>query len=69
MNETMNVGLNPNERDLLLRGLRYVRSDIMLEMIDPTPDSRQERSEKLHAVETLVSQLNGTAQANATASV
>ena len=42
MNETMNVGLNPHERDLLLRGLRFVRSDIMLEMIDPTPDSKQE---------------------------
>ena len=69
MNETMNVGLNTNERDLLLRGLRFVRSDIMLEMIDPTPTSKQARSEKLHAVETLVSQLNGTAPANATASV
>jgi hypothetical protein len=65
----MNVGLNPNERDLLLRGLRFVRSDIMLEMIDPTATSKQERSERLDAVETLVSQLNGSAPANATASV
>jgi hypothetical protein len=65
----MNVGLNPNERDLLLRGLRFVRSDIMMEMIDPTPDTKQERSERLHAVETLVSQLNGTAPANAIANV
>jgi hypothetical protein len=69
MNETMNVGLNLHERDLLLRGLRFVRSDIMMEMIDPTPDSRQERSEKLHVVETLMSQLNGTAPANATVGV
>ncbi|MBT6155293.1 MAG: hypothetical protein HOL01_21445 [Planctomycetaceae bacterium] len=69
MNETMNVGLNPNERDLLLRGLRFVHSDILLEMIDPTPTSKQERSERLQEVESLVSQLNGSAPANATASV
>ena len=69
MSETLTVGLNPHERDLLLRGLRFVRSDIMLEMFDPTPETKRERSDKLRDVEALVEQLNGSAPANATAGV
>jgi hypothetical protein len=64
MNETVTVGLNPNERELLIRGLRFVRSDIMLEMIDPTPTTRQTRADQLREVEALVAQLNGSATAN-----
>ena len=36
MDEVLQIELTSYERDVLLRGLRYVRSSIMLETRDPT---------------------------------
>lgn len=59
MGDTLHVGLTETQRDLLLRGLRYVRSSIQLEVCDPTPEFDAERSDRLHEVGELVSQLSG----------
>ncbi|MGE3314818.1 MAG: hypothetical protein AB7O26_06835 [Planctomycetaceae bacterium] len=58
MGETLHVGLNETQRELLLRGLRYVRSSVMLEVADPTPEFEAERSNQLQQISTLVSRLN-----------
>ena len=38
MGENLTVGLTNDQRELLLRGLRYVRSAVLLEMDEPTPE-------------------------------
>ena len=38
MSETLNVGLTKPQRELLLRGLRFVRSAVMLEVREPSTD-------------------------------
>lgn len=58
MNETLNVGLTKDQREVLLRGLRYVRSSLMLEIADPTPDHVKQRNDQLRAVSSLVEQLS-----------
>lgn len=69
MSETITVGLTRQERDLLLRGLRYVRSDVMLEIRDPSPAVEQDRQKQLREIASLVEQLNGAQSANAPAGV
>lgn len=69
MSETLTVGLTTKERDLLLRGLRYVRSDVMLDICDPSPTINQQRDDQLQVIADLVDQLNGAQSANATVTV
>ena len=59
MGDTLHVGLTETQRELLLRGLRYVRSSIQLNVQDPTPGIEAERTERLHEVSELVDQLSG----------
>ena len=58
MSQTVNVGLTPEQRDLLLRGLRFVRSSVMLEMLDPAPETHEQRRSQLREINQLVERLN-----------
>lgn len=69
MSDTKHVELTKNQRDVLLQGLRYVRSSIMLEMRDPTPEDTATRSTQLREIARLVEQLNGNAPTPTTADV
>ena len=60
MSDAISVDLDPQERDILLRGLRHVRSSIALAVCDPTPESNLQREEDLQQVEDLIARLSGT---------
>lgn len=60
MDGLLQVELSPQERDVLLRGLRYVRSAIMLEMRDPVPDDEARRSIMLDEIQILAQRLQST---------
>lgn len=60
MVETLRVELTPQERDLVLKGLRHVRSSIMLQMRDPDPDFVQRRSCQLDEIQNLCQRLEST---------
>jgi hypothetical protein len=64
MKETLNVELTERERDVLLRGLRFVRSCISMNPCDPTPEVRLQRTTELQQVEALVSRLNNAPSAS-----
>ncbi len=53
MNDVLQVEVSPRERDVLLRGLRYVRSALLLEMRDPNPDHDRRRSHLLDEIQAL----------------
>ena len=55
----LNIGINSRQRDLLLRGLRFIRSSVLLEVRDPAENETELRDEKLREIEDLVEQLNG----------
>ena len=59
MSECMTVELTPDQREVLLQGLRYVRSSLMLDIRDPDPTLDAERDDRLRNVAALVDQLNG----------
>lgn len=67
MGETLTVGLTNDQRELLLRGLRFVRSAVLLEMEEPTPDYVASRNLQLNDIESLAEQLNGSQHAGAAA--
>lgn len=69
MSETLHVGLSESQRELLLRGLRYVRSSVMLEVADPTPEFEAERTDQLLQISNLVSRLNSASPPRETAKV
>lgn len=58
MSETVTVGLTDSQRDLLIRGLRYVRSSVMLEVREPTTQDDEERRMQLRDIAQLVDRLN-----------
>ncbi len=58
MNETVTVGLTDSQRDLLIRGLRYVRSSVMLEVREPSPEDDEDRRTQLRDIAQLVERLN-----------
>ena len=58
MNEMTQVELTTAQRDLLLRGLQFVRSSVKLSLGESRlPD--EQRTEQLEAIETLEEQLRG----------
>ena len=61
MSDLLNLELDNEQREVLLRGLRYVRSSIMLKQEDPTPEHVEARSADLQKVATLSAMLNGQA--------
>ena len=60
MSETVTVGLTDSQRDLLIRGLRYVRSSVMLEVREPSSEDDDERRTQLKDIAQLVDRLGGT---------
>jgi len=61
MSELLPLELNQQQRDVLIRGLRYVRSSVMLTTQDLTPELEQARSEELRQLADLTSILKGEA--------
>jgi hypothetical protein len=59
MSEQVTLELSKEQRDVLLQGLRYVRSSIMLTVEDPTPTYVTERSSRLREVADLSNLLSG----------
>ena len=59
MTDTQNVGLTKDQIDLVLRGLRFVRSAISMELVEYTEEGSTKRSRQLREVDSLVRQLGG----------
>ena len=67
MSDQLTFELDGEQRDVLLRGLRFVRRAIMLAQEDPTPAYVEKRSCELQQVEALSDLISGQAVAeNAT---
>ena len=60
MNDAISVDLDQQERDILLRGLRHVRSSVALAVCDPTPESREQKDRDIRDIEDLMDRLNGS---------
>ena len=69
MSETLTVGLTNQQRELLLRGLRFVHSAVALEVRDPTDEFVAERASQLREIRLLAEQLEGTRPAGTAACV
>ncbi|MBM81079.1 MAG: hypothetical protein CMJ78_10855 [Planctomycetaceae bacterium] len=63
MSDLLNIEITEEQRDILLRGLRFVRSSYMLDTQEPTPKWLQERSNKIDEVVALSEQLATAAAA------
>lgn len=59
MSECLTVELTNAQRDVLLQGLRFVRSSLILDPRDPDSNLDSERDDRLRSVAALVDQLNG----------
>jgi len=57
MSDSLTVGLTETQRNLLLRGLNYVRNSVMLEMREPSPEVTKDRTLRLHEIEMLADTL------------
>lgn len=55
----LTLELNQQQREVLIRGLRYVRSSVMLTTQDLTPELEQARAEELRQLAELTSILKG----------
>ena len=62
MNETITLELTKDQKDILLKGLRFVRSSIMLDINDlPTNESEDERRANLRQVTALAEHVHRAA--------
>lgn len=62
MPETLNVELNKHQRDLLLEGLRYIRSTRRLAFRDPLAAPDAQRESELREIAGLMGQLDSGAE-------
>ncbi len=69
MRENITIELDPQQRDYLLAGLRYVRSSIALEIKDWSEDVEQGRRDQYGDLDGLEDILNGVAPAETPAAV
>lgn len=60
MDSLLQVELTSQERDVLLRGLRYVRSAIMLETRDPSGEDTRRRLSQLDEIQNLSQRLENS---------
>jgi len=60
--DSQNVGLTKDQVELVLRGLRFVRSSISMELLDYSDETAARRSKQLREVDSLVRQLGGKAE-------
>lgn len=61
MSDLVPLELTQQQREILVRGLRYVRSSVMLTTQDPTPELDQARSDELRQLAELTAILKGEA--------
>ncbi len=62
MNDTVHIDLTDHERDLLLRGLRFVRRSVMLETRDRSAPDELRRSGLLEEIQDLTQRLEASGQ-------
>lgn len=60
MNDVLQVELTTHERDVLLRGLRYVRRSVMLETRDPTREDELRRTGLIDEIHMLSQRLEAS---------
>jgi hypothetical protein len=60
MNAELKIELSPHQQELVLRGLRFVRSAVALEMIDPTPEVEANRQRQYAEIAELEGLLSGS---------
>ena len=58
MSDSITIGLTERQRELLLQGLRYVRSSVALDAYNPTSESTAQRNDNLREIESLVTHLS-----------
>lgn len=56
----IHIEVSDNEREVLLRGLRYVRSSIMLELREPNKNDEYHRSMALDEIQMLSQRLESS---------
>jgi hypothetical protein len=61
MSDLSSLELTQQQRNILVRGLRYVRSSVMLTTQDPTPELDQARTDELRQLADLTAILKGEA--------
>ncbi len=59
MNQTMSLDLSDRQREILMRGLRFVRRSYTLEFRDTTELTEEERAENLRQIQELNNLLEG----------
>ncbi|MCA9023679.1 MAG: hypothetical protein KDA86_00570 [Planctomycetaceae bacterium] len=69
MRDNFTLELNPEQRQILLDGLRYVRSSVALEIIDWTPEIEKNRDRMYSLLDGLEDKLNGVSPAEKHAKV
>ena len=57
MNSIFQIEVSDQQRDVLLRGLRFVRRSTMLDVAHPIPESDLRRDETVRDIENLMEQL------------
>lgn len=57
--EHLQIGISQEQRELLLRGLRFLRSSVLLRVCEPSEDDCRQREQELREIEDLVEQLRG----------
>jgi hypothetical protein len=62
MTDIQSVGLTKDQLELVLRGLRFVRSSISMELLEHTDEKVSTRSDRLREVDGLVRQLTGKSE-------
>jgi len=61
MNDMFKVELTKDQREILLNGLRFVRSSVAMECRFPSDEVDQDRQRQYQEISTLVKQLNNAA--------
>ncbi|KAA0135945.1 MULTISPECIES: hypothetical protein [Gimesia] len=69
MAEIANINITEKQLDLLLSGLRYVKSAEKLRVEDPTPEYVRSRTEKLEEITALEKTLNSSPRQESAAQV
>lgn len=62
MNAELKIELSPQQQELILRGLRYVRSSVALDMQDYSEDVERSRKRQYAEIAELEELLAGTSQ-------
>ena len=65
MNNQTAFEFDSNEREILLRGLQFVRSSVQLNVYDPTEENERSRADQIREVDELIERLSGTAHKTA----